>query len=63
MRLPRNAGRKKVAKNRHLDTIAQLYWAMSSQLRHISTIGKELVKQQYVLQISSQYGELPPNIV
>jgi len=52
---------KKVAKNRHLGTIAQLRWAISSQLRHVSTIGKKtLVKQQYVLQMSPQYGELWP---
>jgi len=51
---------KKVAKNRHLSTIAQLWRAMSSQLRHVSTIGKKLVTQQYVLQTSSQYGELRP---
>jgi len=30
-------------KNRHLRTIAQLCWAMSSQLRHISTIGKNVL--------------------
>ena len=48
------------AKNRHLGTIAHLYWAVSSQLRHISTIGKKLVKQQYVLHMSPQYGELRP---
>jgi len=35
-----NTGRKNYAKNRHLRTIAQLYWAVSSQLRHVSTIGK-----------------------
>ena len=29
------------AKNRHLGTIAQLCRAMSSQLRHVSTIGKK----------------------
>jgi len=29
--------------------IAQLYRAISSQLRHVSTIGKKLVKQQYLL--------------
>jgi len=28
------------------------------QLRHISTIGKKLVKQQYLLHVSPQYGEL-----
>jgi len=57
-----NAGPKKLAKNRHLGTIAQLCWAtgMSSQLRHISTIGKKVDKQQYVLQMSPQYGELRP---
>ena len=36
-------GRKKVAKNRHLSTIAQLCREISSQLRHISTIGKILL--------------------
>jgi len=39
-RLASNTGRKNDAKNRHLGTIAQLCWAVSSQLRHISTIGK-----------------------
>ena len=47
-------------KNRHFGTIAQLCRAISSQLRHVSTIGKKLVKQQYVLHMSSQYGELRP---
>jgi len=42
-RLAENTGRKKVAKNRHLGTIAPLYRAISSQLRHISTIGKNLL--------------------
>ena len=59
-RLAANTGRKKVAKNRHLGTIAQLWRAISSQLRHISTIGKKLVKQQYLLYMSPQYGELRP---
>ena len=40
------------AKNRHLGTIAQLCQAISSQLRHVSTIGKKLVKQQYLLYMS-----------
>ena len=43
-----------------LGTIAQLCRAISSQLRHISTIAKKLVKQQYLLQMSQQYGELRP---
>jgi len=34
--------------------------AMSLQLRHVLTIGKKLVKQQYLLQMSSQYGKLQP---
>ena len=32
---------QKSRQNRHLDTIAQLCRAMSSQLRHVSTIGKK----------------------
>ena len=57
--LAENTGRK-LARNRHLATIAQLCRAISSQLRHVSTIGKKLVKQQYVLHTSPQYGELRP---
>ena len=34
-------------RNRHLGTIVQLSRAISSQLRHVSTIGKKL-KQQYL---------------
>ena len=48
------------ANNRHLGTIAQPCRAISSQLRHVSTIGKKLVKQRYVLHKFSQYGELRP---
>ena len=59
-RLAENTGRKKVPKNRHLRTIEQLRRAISSQLRHVSTIGKKLVKQQYLLYMSPQYGELRP---
>jgi len=47
-------------KNRHLGTIPQLCRAISSQLRHVSTIGKKLVKQQYLLHMFGQYGELRP---
>jgi len=39
-RLAGNTGRKNDAKNRHLGSIAQFCWAVSLQLRHISTIGK-----------------------
>jgi len=42
-RLAANTGRKKVAKNRHLGTIAQPRRAISSQLRHVSTTGKKLL--------------------
>jgi len=41
-RLAENSRRKKVAKNRHVGTIAQICRAISSQLRNISTIGKNL---------------------
>jgi len=47
-------------KIRHLGTIAQLCQAVSSQLRHVSTIGKKLVKQQYLPYTAVQYGELRP---
>jgi len=47
-------------KNRHLGTIAQLFRAIASQLRHVSTIGKKSVKQRCLLQMYSQYGELQP---
>jgi len=50
------------AKNRHLGTIAQLCGAISSKLRHVSTIGEKFVKQQY-LHMSSQYGELAAEIL
>jgi len=65
---------KKVAKNRHLGTIAQM---QDPKSRHLCTshnfVGlylrnqgmyrqwkKKLVKQQYVLHMSPQYGELRP---
>jgi len=51
---------KKVAKNLHLGTIAQLCRAISSQIRHVSTIGKKRVKQHYLLHMSSQYGAHRP---
>ena len=52
-----NAGPKKVAKNRR---------AISSQLKHVSTIGKKLVKQQYLLYMSNNmvnFGPLAAEIV
>ena len=59
-RLAENTGHKNDAKNRYLGTIAQLCRAISSQLRHVSTIGKKLVKQQRLLQMFPQYDELWP---
>jgi len=59
-RLAESTGCRNDAKNRHLGTIAQLCRAMSSQLRHVSTIGKKLVKHQYLLHMTLQYGELRP---
>jgi len=65
-RLAGNTGRKNDAKNRHLGTIAQLCRAISSQLRHISTIEKKLPSSN----ISSRcpynmvnFGPLPAKIV
>ena len=43
MRFAENTGRKNYAKNRHLLTIAQLCRSVFSQLRHVSTIGKNLL--------------------
>ena len=43
-----------------MGTIAELCRATSLQLRHVSTIRKKLVKQQYLLHVSLQYGELGP---
>ena len=60
MRLAENTGPKKSSKISHLGIIAQLCRAISSQLRHASKIRKKLVKQQYLLHMSSQYGELRP---
>jgi len=42
-RLAGNTGRKNDAKNRHLRSIAQLCRAISSQLRHVPTIRKNLI--------------------
>jgi len=44
MRLAKNTGCKKSPKIRHFGTIAQLYQDISSQIRHVSTIGKNMLK-------------------
>ena len=52
---------KKSSKIRHLGNIAQLCRAISSQLRHVSTIEKKLVKQQYLPTCPhNTYGGLRP---
>jgi len=51
---------QKSRQKRHLGTVAQLRQAISSQLRQVLTIGKKLVKQQYLLHMSLQYGGLGP---
>jgi len=56
--LAESTGRKNYARNRHQRTIAQFGLAISLKLRHILTIGKKLVKQQYLLHMCPQYGEL-----
>jgi len=43
-------------KIRHLGTIAQLCRAISSQQRHVSTIGKKLVKQQCPPHVNLTYN-------
>ena len=43
-RLAENTGLKNYAKNRHRHTIAEICRAISSQLRHISTIRKKILK-------------------
>ena len=60
VQLAENTGCKKSPNICHLGTIAQLCQAIFSQLRHLLTIGKILVKQQYFLQTSSQCGEHRP---
>ena len=50
------------AKNRHLSTIAQLCWAISSQLRHISTIGKKLLNSNISSICPMNFGPLAAEI-
>ena len=52
----RLAGNIQDAKNRHFGTIAQLCRAISSELRHVSTIGKNLLN-------SSTSSTCPDNMV
>jgi len=59
-RLADDTGRKNYYKNRQLRTIAQICRAISSKLRHVSTIENKFVKQQYLIHTSLQYGERGP---
>ena len=59
-RLAENAGPRKLPQIRHLRTIAQLCRVISSQIRHVSTIGEKPVKQQHLLHMFLQYGERWP---
>ena len=61
-----NTGCKKSPKIRHLGTITQLCQAVSSQLRHVLTIRKKLVKQQYLLHVPNNvaiFGPLVAEII
>ena len=65
-RLSENTGAKKSPKIRHLLTITQLCRAMSSQLRHISTIEKELLNSNISLTCPhnmANFGPLAAEIV
>jgi len=48
------------AKNRHLGTIAQLCWAVSSQLRHVSIMGKNLLSSNTSLTCSRSMVNFDP---
>jgi len=61
MRLAENTGLKKLAKNRHLGTIAQLLsgYIFATEAR-IDIQKKNLLSSNNVLQMSAQYGECRP---
>jgi len=64
--LAANTGRKNVAKNCHMGTIAQICRAISSQIRHISTIGKNLFSSNIsstCLHNMANFGPLAAEIV
>ena len=66
-RLAANTGHKKVAKNCHLGTIAQLCRSISSQLRHVSTIAKKKLLSSNISSTCPQnmvnFGPLAAEIV
>ena len=64
MWLSGNAVPKKSPKICHLCIIAELCQAISSQLRHVLTIGKKLVKQQYLPHINVlNFGPVAAEII
>jgi len=59
LRAARKCSTQKIAKKSpSMGTIVQLCRAISSQLRHILTIGKKTVKHQYLSHMPTQYGKL-----
>jgi len=54
--LAENTRRKKSPSGHHCTTVSGCIF----QLRHVSTIRKKIVKQQYLLHLSSQHGKLRP---
>jgi len=60
LKIRRTIGHKNSAKSRHLRTIAQLCPAMSSQLRHISTIGENLLNNNIWATRSRNMVDLDP---
>jgi len=59
-RLAANAEPQKLAKNRHLGIIAQLCRAISSQLRHLSTIGKKFLSSNISSTCPHNMAEIDP---
>ena len=60
-RLAENTGCKKSPKFRHLGAIAQLRWAISLELSHVVTIGKNLLSS-YISSRCSNFGPLAAEI-
>jgi len=51
---------QKSPKIRHLGTITRLCRAVSLQVRHVSTVGGKLIKQQYFLHMSHNVVNFGP---
>jgi len=57
-RLAENTGRKNSPENRNLSTIAQICRAVSSQLSHVSTVGKKLLNSNISSDLRRQWAEV-----